>query len=136
MNKRANSVVEYAIILGVVILALSTMNIYIKRGVQGKVKDLSDGFIGAGSPMQAETPNVMALSTSSTNSVANSTVTTRDLLGGSREVNVSEHSSMNAISRTEDIKKNPVPDTSTTGTDSAIVDPIITSNTQKTNNKP
>jgi len=127
LNRSGNTVVEYAIILGIVILAFSTMNIYIKRGVQGRVKDMADGYIGSGEPMQASNTNVKAISTSATNSVADSSYTVQDLSGGARELVLSEQSSVSAVSRTEDMKKITVPDTTVTGSDSAIVDPVLTS---------
>jgi len=46
-NKAANALMEYAIIIGVVTMALIAMNVYVKRGVQGKLKDMTDYFIGA-----------------------------------------------------------------------------------------
>jgi hypothetical protein len=36
---------EYAIILSLVIAVFYAMNIYFKRGIQGKIKDMADGYI-------------------------------------------------------------------------------------------
>ncbi len=41
-RKRAQSTAEYAIILALVIGAVTAMQIYIKRGMQGKIKDVVD----------------------------------------------------------------------------------------------
>jgi len=41
-NKKGQSIVEYAILLGVVIAALLIMQVFIKRGVQGGLKDSAD----------------------------------------------------------------------------------------------
>ena len=41
-NHRGQSIVEYAILLGVVIAALLIMQMFIKRGYQGGLKDAAD----------------------------------------------------------------------------------------------
>lgn len=38
-GKKAQSMVEYAIVLSVILFALTSMNIYLKRGVQARLKD-------------------------------------------------------------------------------------------------
>lgn len=40
--KKAQSVSEFAIVLAVVAAALIGMQVYLKRGVQGRIKDLAD----------------------------------------------------------------------------------------------
>ena len=51
-NRRGQSMAEYAIVLTVVVTAIVAMQIYVKRGLQGKVKDVSDnvgfGLLNAG----------------------------------------------------------------------------------------
>jgi len=42
MCKKAQSLTEYAILIGIVTAALIAMQIYIKRGIQGRIKDLAD----------------------------------------------------------------------------------------------
>lgn len=44
-NTKAQSVVEYALMLSVVYLAIAGMNLYLKRGIQAKVKDLTTNLI-------------------------------------------------------------------------------------------
>lgn len=51
---KGQSIVEYALIIAVVAAALLAVNIYVKRGVQGKLRETSDD-IGA----QFETHNTM-----------------------------------------------------------------------------
>lgn len=46
-KNKGDSLAEYALILGIVSLALIGMNIYIKRGVQGRIKQMSDKFISS-----------------------------------------------------------------------------------------
>lgn len=47
--KKAQAVIMYALLLGVIFAALTAMNVYMRRGVQGKVKDISDAVIGVDS---------------------------------------------------------------------------------------
>ena len=42
MNKRAQSTLEYALMIAVVVGALIAMQVYVKRGLQGKLKDSTD----------------------------------------------------------------------------------------------
>lgn len=44
-NTKAQSIVEYALMLGVVYMAITGMNLYLKRGVQARVKDLTTKLI-------------------------------------------------------------------------------------------
>ena len=41
-NKRGQSALEYALLIAVVIAALVAMNLYMKKGVQGKLKESTD----------------------------------------------------------------------------------------------
>ena len=45
-NRRGQSMAEYAIVLTVVIGAIVAMQLYVKRGLQGKVKDVTDDVGG------------------------------------------------------------------------------------------
>lgn len=47
-NTKAQSVVEYAFMLGVVYMAITGMNLYLKRGIQARVKDLTVKLIADG----------------------------------------------------------------------------------------
>ncbi len=109
MNKKASSLLEYSIILGVVSLVLITMNLYIKRGVQGKVKDMTDYFIGREQIVEI---NPTATTNSRNTSVANSTVNSNVLVGGGRRITTTETANINASSRVIDTGRDPyTPDT-------------------------
>lgn len=41
-NRSGQSTAEYAIVIGLVIAAALAMQVYVKRGLQGKVKDATD----------------------------------------------------------------------------------------------
>lgn len=45
LSRKASAVMEYAIVLGVVSLALNGMSVYLKRGIQAKTKDLTTRLI-------------------------------------------------------------------------------------------
>jgi Flp pilus assembly pilin Flp len=55
-KNKAQNLTEYAIILGLVGAALIAMQVYMKRGVQGKLRDLSNQI----SPTQYERGNTTA----------------------------------------------------------------------------
>jgi Flp pilus assembly pilin Flp len=87
LNKRANSLLEYALMAGVVSLALITMNIYIKRGVQARVADLSDYFLGTD---HATESSAMTDTTSNTSSRINAIHNMEGILGGGTQINLDE----------------------------------------------
>lgn len=45
LNNRASGVMEYALVLGVVSMALSSMFIYLKRGVQARAMELTNELV-------------------------------------------------------------------------------------------
>jgi hypothetical protein len=120
MDKKANAVIEYALIIGIAILAFSVMNIYIKRGLQGKVKDMTDFFIGGGKPLQANEANVGAVTTSEATTTSDSSFVSKDSLAGVREIEISEKTGIKATSKTTDIKKNIFPNASVSATDVTV----------------
>lgn len=70
LNKRGQSTLEYAIIIAVIVGALISMQVYIKRGVQGRLRQATDD-IG-----EAFSPGATTYTHTTTSSV-NSTETTR-----------------------------------------------------------
>ena len=75
-NKKAQSTAEYVIVLGLVVAAVMAMQTYIKRGLQGRIKDVVDYKDNAGQAMLFSTnqyePNYIN-STFSTNRASNET---------------------------------------------------------------
>ncbi len=51
MNKKAQNVTEYALVIAVVTVALLTMQTYFKRGVQSVVKVVADDYGRQGEPV-------------------------------------------------------------------------------------
>jgi Flp pilus assembly pilin Flp len=48
LSRRAQSIIEYVVVLGLVASALIAMQVYVKRGVQAKVKDMTDTMLPSG----------------------------------------------------------------------------------------
>lgn len=44
LNKKAQSTLEYAVLFGVIVAGLIAMQVYMKRGVQGKLQDSADNI--------------------------------------------------------------------------------------------
>ncbi len=44
LNKKGQSIMEYAVLVSLVIAALTGMQLYVKRGLQAKIKDASDNI--------------------------------------------------------------------------------------------
>jgi uncharacterized protein (UPF0333 family) len=65
-KRRGQSTLEYAIIIGVVVGALIMMQVYVKRGLQGRVKQATDEIGDQFSP-------TASTSTTTINSTVNST---------------------------------------------------------------
>jgi uncharacterized protein (UPF0333 family) len=65
-RRKGQSTLEYAIIIGVVVGALIMMQVYVKRGLQGRVKQATDEIGDQFSP-------TASTSTTIVNSVVNST---------------------------------------------------------------
>lgn len=112
--KKASALMEFAIVLGIVSAVLVTMNIYMKRGLQGKVKDMTDYFISGGQPAQENQVDSEVETTSQSNVFSSSTLTDQTGIGGGKKTAFSEDTSISADSTTKDTGKSPInPDTST-----------------------
>ncbi len=70
MNKRGQSTLEYAIIIAVVVGALLAIQVYVKRGVQGRFKQASDDI---GDQFSAKSGTYITNTISSVNSTENTT---------------------------------------------------------------
>ncbi|MDO8489128.1 MAG: hypothetical protein Q7S42_03345 [Candidatus Omnitrophota bacterium] len=77
---RGQSLVDLAIIIGVVGLVFIGMQTYIKRGIQGKVKDLTDYIV---SDQQAVEKDAVDRQNAVT---LNSTMTSEEFKGGGRKL--------------------------------------------------
>lgn len=71
LMRKGQSTAEYAIVIGLVVAAAVAMQVYVKRGIQSKIKDAVDGTLGAG---QYE-PYYLTTSNTSTRNLNNSEAT-------------------------------------------------------------
>jgi len=90
---------EYVIILGLVSLVLTGMNMYIKRGVQARLKDMTDYFVGKDQSSETS-PNTTTLSEA--NNLAASNTDLQNFTGGGRLTNSANITMTEAASTTVD----------------------------------
>ena len=95
--KKAMAVVQYSILIGIVAIALTTMNMYMRRSIQAKVKDLSDALIGTegvdfdrGLDYLVQTVYIKEIE-------SNSVITDEDQIGGSTYRDVSSGYEMDSF---------------------------------------
>ena len=87
LNGRAQTIMEYAIILGFVAVALSAMQVYIRRGIQAGIKVAADEL---GNQQDAEKidPGKSITGNSEINTRATSNQTIEVFEGGSQTVDI------------------------------------------------
>ncbi len=88
LNKRGQSTLEYALLIGVIVAALIAMQVYMKRGVQGKIRDATDQIGDQYSPGYT-TSTVVTNTQSTTHETLANKVTTSDVVK-SQDQNSSE----------------------------------------------
>ena len=74
LGKRAQTTAEYAILIALVVAAVTAMQIYVKRGMQGKIKDVVDGMgagMGYAGPVTSQYEPTMLTSTANTTQNSN-----------------------------------------------------------------
>ena len=98
-NKQASTFIEYAILLGVLIAVVMAMNTYIKRGLQGSLKDVTDTLIS--NRQVAEIYNSASVS----NSTDVSTVITGMSTGGKTSTAILDNRQIHATSNFTDEEK-------------------------------
>ncbi|MDD4907725.1 MAG: hypothetical protein PHJ00_01525 [Candidatus Omnitrophica bacterium] len=79
LNKRGQSTLEYALLIGIIVAALIAMQVYMKRGVQGKLRDSTDQIGDQYSPGYT-TGTVTTNTQSTTHEVLQNKVTTSDMV--------------------------------------------------------
>jgi hypothetical protein len=60
LKRKGQSTAEYAILIGLVIGALVVMQVYVKRGMQGRMKDATDDYVNAVPSDAASWANITA----------------------------------------------------------------------------
>ena len=69
LNKRGQSTLEYGIIIAVVVAALVAMEVYFKRGLQGKIRSASDDIGEQFSPGYTNANNTTVTTVTSTETI-------------------------------------------------------------------
>jgi hypothetical protein len=64
-NKTAGVLIDYILIFGVASLVLTAMQTYVKRGLQGRVKEMTDYFISGEQEVKIDPSEIESLSRSS-----------------------------------------------------------------------
>ena len=78
-KKRAQTTLEYAILIGVIVAGLIAMQVYLKRGFQGKLKEGADTMGQQFSPGHTTANYTTNTFTNSTETVDNSQITKTDI---------------------------------------------------------
>jgi len=97
-DRTASSFMEYVIILGVASALLIGMNTYLKRGLQNRLKEMTDYFI---SPTQLVEINPTF---SQTETLSGATINNEDFIGGGTREARFETRNIQAKSSVEDIE--------------------------------
>lgn len=96
-NNKAEGLSEYVFLISIVVMALLSMNVYIKRGIQAKVKDLSDALISKEHVVSINPVKTITNSTSSS-------FTVKDEFKGGK---ISLHSQQNVFTSSKTIAYDP-----------------------------
>lgn len=92
MNKKGQSIIEYAVILGLVVAGLTAMQVYIKRGLQAAIKVAADE-LGPQEKAEELDPQKGTKAASEINTRTRSIQRVRLLKGGSQQVDIDRTSS-------------------------------------------
>ncbi len=76
LGQRGQSTLEYAVLIVVIIAALIAMQVYLKRGIQGRVRESADQIGEQFSPGQTTSNRITYVNASSTEVQANGSSTT------------------------------------------------------------
>lgn len=85
IKKRAQSTLEYALIVAVVVGGLIAMQVYIKRGLQGKLRDSADQLGEQYSPGFTTGTTEVTINTSTTENLTGGVTTTDSSTSQTRE---------------------------------------------------
>jgi Flp pilus assembly pilin Flp len=99
MKKRGSTFMEYAMILGVVSAVFIGMNTYIKRGLQGRLKEMTDFFIGREQVTEINPTGRTRVNTDTDSSINEDR---RLISGGSSEIHQRQITHTTVTTRAED----------------------------------
>ena len=99
---RGQNLTELALVIGVVGLALFGMEVYFKRGFQGKVKDLTDALITPSQEAYQQDTSGLVVNSSSANTIVNSGTTEARNVAGGLTTNAAEYTAITYVSTASD----------------------------------
>lgn len=102
LSKRGQNLTEIVLLIGIVSLVFIGMEVYFKRGLNGRVKDLTDSLIGKKQAAYQQDTSGLKINTSVADSVFNSTATVEEVSGGGKSLQSTENSNVDYSSTTED----------------------------------
>ncbi|MFH0854902.1 MAG: hypothetical protein V1869_00060 [Candidatus Omnitrophota bacterium] len=100
--RKGQNLTEIVLLLGVVSLALIGMEIYFKRGISGKIKDMADNWIGREHKAYQQDTSGLEINESSSDYVASSATTLTETSGGEKTSQANESAVTHYSSRAED----------------------------------
>ncbi len=103
---KASSLTEYAIVLGIILTVLITMGTYIKRGTQGKIKDMTDYFI-SNEQVSDDSPGVNRIGDTTSTYDPTGYIKYGTLVGDSSIIYSHDTAKINVVSNIEDRGTNP-----------------------------
>ncbi len=105
--KKGQNLTELALIIGVVGLVFIGMEVYAKRGLQGKIKDLTDNMIGTEQAVYLENTSGLEVNKSDSTLTFGSTTVSQAGSGGTKsliipdEITTVTYTSVSATNATE-----------------------------------
>ena len=100
--RRGQNLTELALIIGVVGLALFGMEVYFKRGFQGKVKDMTDSLISPRQEAYQQDTSGLVINESSSSTLAGSETTENRNVAGGLTTAAHEYATINYTSTASD----------------------------------
>lgn len=95
LHKKGQSTLEYAVVIAVVVGALLAMQVYIKRGIQGKLRQSSDDIGEQFSPGYTTGTYVTYSNINSTEDISGGTNSTTNTISGQYQNRTSNEIVMN-----------------------------------------
>lgn len=93
---------ETALVILLAGLVLIGMQVYVKRGVQGRVKDLTDKIIGEKQEAYQQDTSGLEINSLTSTLTTDSTVTVKEFKGGARSTTADETTTYEYTSTTKD----------------------------------
>lgn len=105
-GRRGQHLTEIALVIGIIAVVFLAMQAYVKRGLQGKIKDLTDNMIGREQAAYQQDTSGLKINVSDTKTALTSTETGGEGAGGQKGVTLDEKTVSTYSSKSTDA---PVP---------------------------